>query len=638
MNIYQHINSKISEEISQYVGRRFGLFITNRGNKQGEFIMKRYYIFLVIFVISIISFNISAEAQLVYYVGNGGTWENWDIYSFDVSNGIETRLTTNTAIDNHPSISHYDTSRIAFSSTRDGGEFDIYVADADDIENTAVRLTFNNDYPDRHPHWHPNGDLIIYTSKDRPVTTMHILATECSEPIITFETRYYEGLNLIDLNNPGTVLPLDIVTAWDNTTYPNIWIFGDSIYVGHPSFNHQGDLMVFTAAIDGEGKNWEVYTAGFDPINNGLIPNSLRRITHGPNVGSNPIKMSGGASFSHDDSEIIFNSTRITGGNSQIFSVPVTSNNLVLHESYRRTWHHGNDYVPEPLENGDIVISSDLGPQAICECDAEPGATDDLDVVLLDKDDYASRTILGNDDSQETLLLADEVSWFCGLKPNLTQCTFQPRIFSVESLWLEFHPYELLFPDLLAGYGEAYSNNAMMMYEEGWMNISDYLMEVNPGLLDQLYNDMTMLWNGFPGWNDPGLLENWLDATAQTRRIKYVVPSIMHGVGLGDSCSFVDTLTGIQEQISGKSFVLQQNAPNPFNQITTISYELAEDGHVQLMVYDILGKSVATLVEKDQTTGIYSIDFGKGDLEEGIYFYSMKVNNSFQIKKMILLR
>lgn len=593
--------------------------------------------FFVIFVISIISFNFTAEAQLVYYVGNGGTWQNWDIYSFDISTGVETRLTFDDAIDNHPSISHYDTTRVAFSSTRDGGEFDIYVADVDDIDNTAVRLTTNNDYPDRHPHWHPNGDLIVYTSKDRPVTTEAILATECSEPIITFEIRYYEGINIIDLNNPGTVIPIDITTAWDHVASPDIWIFGDSTYVGHPSFSHQGNLMVFTAAIDGQGKNWEVYIVGFDPINKGLIPNSLVRVTHGPNLGSNPIKMSGGATFSNDDSEIIFNSSRITGGNSQIFTVPATANNLVLQETHRRTWHHGNDYVPEPLENGDVVITSDLGDLTICECDTEPGATDDLDIVLLDKDDYATRTVLGTDDSQETLLLADEVSWFCGLKPNLTNCTFQPRVMNVESLWLEFHP-DLLFPDLLAGYGEAYSNNAYEMYDLAGYNMFEFLLEEEPSMLDLIYEDMTNLWVGFPGWDDPILLENWLNSTAQLRMKKYVVPTIMYGVGLGDSCSFVDTLTGLQEQVTGKYFLLNRNYPNPFSQKTTISYELFKSGHVQLAVYDLQGKRVASLVDKEQLTGSYSIVFNTGKLEEGIYFYSMRVANYFQIKKMILLK
>ena len=59
------------------------------------------------------------------------------------------------------------------------------------------------------------------------------------------------------------------------------------------------------AAIDGEGKNWEVYIAGFDPVGIALIPNSLRRVTRGPDNGSNPIKMSGGATFNNDDTQII---------------------------------------------------------------------------------------------------------------------------------------------------------------------------------------------------------------------------------------------------------------------------------------------------------------------------------------------
>ena len=67
--------------------------------------MKNFYKFLAIFVIAIVSINISTEAQVVYYVGNGGVWENWDIYSFDIGSDTETRLTTSSAIDNHPSIS-----------------------------------------------------------------------------------------------------------------------------------------------------------------------------------------------------------------------------------------------------------------------------------------------------------------------------------------------------------------------------------------------------------------------------------------------------------------------------------------------------------------------------------------------------
>ncbi len=603
--------------------------------------MKKIYKLLMFGAILVAGINISTNAQTVYYVADSGG-SNWDIYSFYIMSGIETRRTTHPAIDNHPSISDADTSRIVFSSNRDGGEFDIYVADVNDIDNTAVRLTFNNDHPDRHPHWHPNGELIIFTSKDRPVTVTVITrqVTECSQPIIIvgYSTRYYEGLNIVDPSKPGIITPLDITTAWDQTNDPDIWILGDSTYVGHPSFNHQGDLIVFSAAIDGEGKNWEIYTVGFDPDNISLIPNSLKRITHGPNWGSNPLKMSGGAEFSKDDSEIIFNYTRTTGGNSQIFSVPASSKNLEMDNSYRRTWHHGNDYVPEPLDNGDILVTSDLGDLTICQCDTTiPGATKDLDVVLLEN--WSTRTVLGSDSLQETLLLADEVSWFCGLKPNLSQCTYQVRIMNVESLWLESNSFELLPPDLLAGYGDAYAENAKEMYATAWNNLQNEMMLENPDLLNQLIEDMGKLWVGFPGWDDSDLLGEWLDSTAQIRRKKYVVPTIMYGFGLGDSCVFItDTLTGISENLSEQPFELKQNSPNPFKQFTTVNYELSRTELVRLTVYDVIGKHIATLVNKVQPKGSYTITFDSGDLPEGIYFCSMQVNNSFQIKKMVLIK
>jgi len=505
--------------------------------------MRTFYRSLMICVFLIAGFNISIQAQTVYYVGDGCSWDNWDIYSYNIQDGVETRLTFNSAIDNHPVINHVDTNQVAFSSTRGGGEFDIYVADVSDIDATAVRLTFNDDHPDRHPHWHPNGHQIIYTSKDRPVFVQVLHATECSQPVITYEARYYEGMNVCDLNAPGILYPLDVITAWDEVADPDIWVDSDATYTGHPSFNHEGNLVVFTAAIDGEGKNWEVYTAGFDPISIALIPNSLKRVTFGPNDPGlpNTIKMTGGAAFSHDGLEIICNSTRTTGGNSQIFSFPADSENLELSDTYRRTWHHGNDYVPEAIGGGDVVISSDLGINTICECDSMPGASDDLDVVLLES--WSTRTILGDDDCEETLLIGDEVSWFCGLKPNLATCTMLPKIMCTEALWLEAHSMELLPQNLLEGYGEEYANIAREMYQIGWQNLSSSLFNLNPELLFQIQEEMNMLWEGFPGWEDPLLLQIWLENTRDIRRNKHVVPSIMYEVGLGAPCIFNEMTT-----------------------------------------------------------------------------------------------
>lgn len=85
-------------------------------------------------------------------------------------------------------------------------------------------------------------------------------------------------------------------------------------------------------------------------------------------------------------------------------------------------------------------------------------------------------------------------------------------------------------------------------------------------------------------------------------------------------------------------YFLSQNFPNPFNSTTTISYQIKEGGLVQLKVYDILGKEVATLVKEEQTKGNYSVNFDGSNLPSGVYMYTLRVNNFIQNRKMILLK
>ncbi len=78
--------------------------------------------------------------------------------------------------------------------------------------------------------------------------------------------------------------------------------------------------------------------------------------------------------------------------------------------------------------------------------------------------------------------------------------------------------------------------------------------------------------------------------------------------------------------------------PNPFNPTTTIQYSLNENGFVSLIVYDVLGRELATLVNEYKNTGIHSINFDAGFLPSGVYVYRLNVNNFSAIKKMIVLK
>jgi hypothetical protein len=121
------------------------------------------------------------------------------------------------------------------------------------------------------------------------------------------------------------------------------------------------------------------------------------------------------------------------------------------------------------------------------------------------------------------------------------------------------------------------------------------------------------------------------------------------------------------------NFELFQNYPNPFNPTTTIRYSipsssviqssspnsgmgaknkqefssqssqvneapLSDNVSVELIVYDILGRKIKTLVNKKQNPGNYEISFDSGNLSSGIYFYTLSTGNFTATKKMILLR
>ena len=91
------------------------------------------------------------------------------------------------------------------------------------------------------------------------------------------------------------------------------------------------------------------------------------------------------------------------------------------------------------------------------------------------------------------------------------------------------------------------------------------------------------------------------------------------------------------------SYNLLQNYPNPFNPTTTITYEIARAEKTKLVIYDILGREVTTLVNQDQMPGIYKVvwdgmnNFGQS-VSSGIYFYRLQTSDFTNVKKMILLK
>jgi hypothetical protein len=86
------------------------------------------------------------------------------------------------------------------------------------------------------------------------------------------------------------------------------------------------------------------------------------------------------------------------------------------------------------------------------------------------------------------------------------------------------------------------------------------------------------------------------------------------------------------------SFRLYQNYPNPFNPTTIIKFDLFKTGNVTVKVYDITGKEIQVLVNEIKAPGSYSIRFNAAGLSSGIYFYTMKAEEYFESKKMVLIK
>ncbi|MBT3501680.1 MAG: T9SS type A sorting domain-containing protein [Candidatus Marinimicrobia bacterium] len=99
----------------------------------------------------------------------------------------------------------------------------------------------------------------------------------------------------------------------------------------------------------------------------------------------------------------------------------------------------------------------------------------------------------------------------------------------------------------------------------------------------------------------------------------------------------------INDDLLPLSFALHQNYPNPFNPTTTLQYDLPEDAKVKIMIYDLMGRQVKTLVNNQQSAGFKSIIWGAtNDLGQpvsaGMYLYRISAGDFHSVKKMILLK
>ncbi|MBZ0201686.1 MAG: T9SS type A sorting domain-containing protein [Ignavibacteria bacterium] len=144
----------------------------------------------------------------------------------------------------------------------------------------------------------------------------------------------------------------------------------------------------------------------------------------------------------------------------------------------------------------------------------------------------------------------------------------------------------------------------------------------------------------FPGVNDPWFAvttyrgafdqnSTWLDGWTNFRP---------------DTIDYKALPIGIQpiSNTIPNSFDLKQNYPNPFNPSTTISFDIAQTGFAKMVVYDILGREIAVILNENVTAGQYKVNYNASGLPSGVYIYKLTVSNNNStwsaVKKLMLVK
>jgi len=163
------------------------------------------------------------------------------------------------------------------------------------------------------------------------------------------------------------------------------------------------------------------------------------------------------------------------------------------------------------------------------------------------------------------------------------------------------------------------------VYTSEYENISDTTTGISA------YEYAVLMTNlGLPRWNVEYVVEaSDEEFTIASEQGEFVLENISLSIDKGAAVP--------------EAFSLHQNYPNPFNPVTSLRYDLPEDGLVNITVYDMIGRIVKTLVHSSQTAGYKSVHWdATNDRNEsvsaGLYLYTIESGKFSQTRKMVLLK
>lgn len=295
-------------------------------------------------------------------------------------------------------------------------------------------------------------------------------------------------------------------------------------------------------------------------------------------------------------------------------SVTVEHPNIPITAGLNSGWMRAHG--PNPAQGGSSVShwSSAVGPNEVME-PAYTGA---------------------NHDPSLALYLMEDIGWsldascVCAASPTTVVNNSQSNVGAPWPFW----SFNVELEN--TGINNAISVDAVMSGGPAWLTIVDpncAYGNIAAGTTDLGSPDFYRVnLNGWPGGSFVVVLDvTWEDDCGNVQTDQYLQtldPSNYIPVGSGEPARYND---------------LAQNVPNPFNPTTQLGYQIAGGVHVTLAVYDVAGKLVRTLVDKQQSAGAYTETWdghdNKGRLvSSGVYFYRLTAGDYVQTRRMVMLK
>ena len=177
------------------------------------------------------------------------------------------------------------------------------------------------------------------------------------------------------------------------------------------------------------------------------------------------------------------------------------------------------------------------------------------------------------------------------------------------------------------------------------VNEGDFVQLDGSGSYDPEGLALTYLWTA-PAeitLDDPTIIDPSFTAPLVTQDEVFPIELLVYD---GDSWSAPDTvfitvieLMDMGDEPQNLETALHASYPNPFNSSTTISFSLKDNSHVEIVIYNVKGERVSTIMNENRDSGIYTFRWDGTDLSAGIYFIKLKVNDKVtDIQKTIILR